>query len=155
MADSATASIGTQGDGVTGTPDPHARLPVDDAARPSPVVMVIEDEPNIAEAIRFILQRAGWTVAIHDQGDDALTRIEALAPRLIILDVMLPGRSGFDILEALRSHDSLAGIPVIMLTAKGHATDRQRAERLGASLFMTKPFSNTELLTAVRRLLLP
>ncbi|MCC6000151.1 MAG: response regulator [Pararhodobacter sp.] len=117
--------------------------------------MVIEDEPNIAEAIRFILQRAGWTVAIHDQGDDALTRIEALAPRLIILDVMLPGRSGFDILEALRSHDSLAGIPVIMLTAKGHATDRQRAERLGASLFMTKPFSNTELLTAVRRLLLP
>lgn len=122
------------------------------ALRP-PTVLVIEDEPNIAEAIRFILQRAGWPVATHDRGSDALECIEAIAPRLVILDVMLPGGSGFDILQALRGHPRLADIPVIMLTAKGQMPERERAERIGASLFMSKPFSNAALLDAVRRLL--
>ncbi len=119
----------------------------------APAVLVIEDEPNIAEAIRFILKRAGWTVVTHDRGSDAMERIEATAPQLVILDVMLPGRSGFDILQALRGHAALAQTPVILLTAKGQAIDRDRAERSGASLFMSKPFSNAELLDAVGRLL--
>lgn len=116
------------------------------------LVLVIEDEPNISEAIRFILRRDGWMVATHGEGADALERIEATAPDLVILDVMLPGRSGFDILQALREHAALRAIPVIMLTAKGQTAEREMALRAGASLFMAKPFANAELLAAVRQL---
>ncbi len=121
-------------------------------ARP-PVVLVIEDEPTITEAIRFILQRDGWVVRTHDRGHDALECIRDGQPALVILDVMLPGRSGFDILQAMRAQPGLAQTPVIMLTAKGHQQDRARAERDGASLFMTKPFANAELVAAVRHLI--
>lgn len=116
------------------------------------VVLVIEDEPNISEAIRFILRRDGWSVLTHADGLDAFERIEAAGPDLVILDVMLPGRSGFDILRTMRDHAALRAVPVIMLTAKGHASDRDLAMRAGASMFMAKPFSNAELLAAVRQL---
>ncbi len=116
------------------------------------VVLVIEDEPNISEAIRFILRRDGWAVQTHADGLDALQRIEAAKPDLVILDVMLPGRSGFDILQAMRGHAALRAVPVLMLTAKGQTADRDLAMRAGASLFMAKPFSNAELLAAVRQL---
>lgn len=116
------------------------------------VVLVIEDEPNISEAIRFILRRDGWAVQTHADGLDALHQIEAVRPRLVILDVMLPGRSGFDILQAMRDHDALRMVPVLMLTAKGQTADRDLAMRAGASLFMAKPFSNAELLASVRQL---
>ncbi|MFN3954657.1 MAG: response regulator transcription factor [Pararhodobacter sp.] len=116
------------------------------------LVLVVEDEPNISEAIRFILRRDGWMVATHCEGTDALERIEAVGPDLVILDVMLPGRSGFDILQALREHAALRTIPVIMLTAKGQTAEREMALRAGASLFMAKPFANADLLAAVRQL---
>jgi DNA-binding response OmpR family regulator len=116
------------------------------------LVLVLEDEPNISEAIRFILHRDGWNVLSHADGHDALALIEARTPALVILDVMLPGRSGFDILQAIRARPALAGLPVIVLTAKGQAADRDRAMRSGASLYMAKPFSNAELLAAVRQL---
>lgn len=116
------------------------------------VVLVIEDEPNISEAIRFILRRDGWAVQTHADGLDALQQIEAVRPELVILDVMLPGRSGFDILQAMRSHAGLQRVPVLMLTAKGQTADRDLAMQAGASLFMAKPFSNAELLASVRQL---
>jgi DNA-binding response OmpR family regulator len=84
-------------------------------------VVLVEDEPNIIEAISFILSRDGWGVHTHSNGDTALAALESKAPDLIVLDVMLPGRSGF-------------------------------AMELGASLFMTKPFSNSDVLAAVREL---
>src|SRR5690554_4680819 len=96
------------------------------------VVLVIGDEPNIFEAIRFILRRDGWTVETHAEGLDAVERIEALVPDLVILDVMLPGRSGFDILQAMRAREGLREVPVLMLTAKGHTADRDMAMRAGA-----------------------
>jgi two-component system, OmpR family, response regulator len=116
------------------------------------LVLVLEDEPNISEAIRFILHRDGWTVVSHADGHDALALIETRAPALVILDVMLPGRSGIDILQAIRARPDLAELPVIVLTAKGHAADRERAMRSGASHYMAKPFSNAELLATVRQL---
>lgn len=116
------------------------------------LVLVIEDEPNISEAIRFILRRDGWRVETHSDGSDALARIEATRPDLVILDVMLPGRSGFDILQVLRGHAMLRALPVIMLTAKGQTAEREMALRAGASLFMAKPFANAELLAAARQL---
>ena len=115
-------------------------------------VLVIEDEPNISEAISFILSRDGWEVVTHSEGADALDIIRDTAPDLLILDVMLPGQSGYDILRALRASDATAMLPVLMLTARGQIKDREMAERYGVSRFMTKPFSNTEVLASVREL---
>lgn len=116
-------------------------------------VVLVEDELNIIEAIRFLLTREGWTVDAHDNGEDAADVIKTLGPDLVILDVMLPGKSGFDILEELRGDEVTANLPVLMLTARGQSRDREMAEKAGASRFMTKPFSNAEVLTAVRDLL--
>lgn len=115
-------------------------------------VLVIEDEPNIIEAISFILSRAGWRVDTHSDGVDALQAVKTHAPDVVILDAMLPGRSGFDILRDLRDHPATQSVPVLMLTARGQVKDREQAENAGANVFMTKPFSNTEVLDAVKAL---
>jgi DNA-binding response OmpR family regulator len=115
-------------------------------------VLLVEDELNIVEAIRFLLTRDGWTVDTHSNGTDAAEVIRAANPDLVVLDVMLPGKSGFDILGELRAHAATADLPVLMLTARGQSRDREMAEKAGVSRFMTKPFSNTEVLNAVRDL---
>ncbi len=115
-------------------------------------VLLIEDEPNIIEAISFILSRDGWTVHTHSDGASAAQRVRSLPPELVILDVMLPGRSGFDILQDLRSDPRTAAIPVMMLTARSQSRDRDLAMRLGATRFLAKPFSNAEVVEAVREL---
>ena len=115
-------------------------------------VLLIEDEPNIVEAIRFILNREGWDVESHRDGTEAVDVVLTCRPDLVILDMMLPGRSGMDILRDLRRLPELANLPVLMLTARGQARDRGMAEEAGVSRFMTKPFSNIEVLTAVRDL---
>lgn len=118
-------------------------------------VLLIEDEPNITEAIRFILSRDGWTVETHADGATAMDAVRRRLPDLIILDVMLPNRSGFDILSELRASEDFAALPVMMLTARGQEQDRERATALGANRFMTKPFSNAEVLSSVRELASP
>ncbi len=132
--------------------------PTAQAVRPGRVetmgrrVLLIEDEPNIIEAISFILSRDGWTVHTHADGVTAMDTIARTPPDLIILDVMLPGRSGYDILRDLRADPATADLPVLMLTARGQTKDRELAERLGVTRFMTKPFSNAEVLENVRAL---
>jgi len=116
-------------------------------------VLLIEDEPNIIEAISFILSRDGFTVHTHENGETAFEKVTATPPDMIILDVMLPGRSGFDILRDLRSNADTAHLPVLMLTARGQKKDRELAEQLGADHFMTKPFSNAEVREHVRTVL--
>ena len=116
-------------------------------------VLLIEDEPNIVEAIRFILTRDGWTVTSHAEGTDALAIVAAERPDVLILDVMLPGRSGYDILRDLRASPETADLPVLMLTARGQSRDRDLAAEAGASRFMAKPFSNAEMLESLRSLL--
>jgi DNA-binding response OmpR family regulator len=115
-------------------------------------VFVIDDEPNIIEAIRFILTRDGWEVTTLPDGTGAEAAIRAVKPDVVILDLMLPGRSGFDILAGLRAHDGTRALPVLMLTAKGQVRDRAEAERAGANRFLSKPFANTDILAAVREL---
>lgn len=115
-------------------------------------VLLIEDEANITEAIRFLLTRDGWQVDTHADGSDAVEVIRAASPDLVILDVMLPGKSGMDILRDLREIEALRDLPVLMLTARGQSRDREMAEKAGVSRFMTKPFSNAEVLAAVRDL---
>jgi DNA-binding response OmpR family regulator len=115
-------------------------------------VVLVEDETNIAEAIRFLLGRDGWRVETLANGGNAAEVIRVAQPDLVMLDVMLPGKTGFEILAELRSDDSLTDLPVLMLTARGQARDREMAMQAGVSRFMTKPFSNEEMLTAVREL---
>ncbi|MCA2010848.1 response regulator [Cereibacter sphaeroides] len=115
-------------------------------------MLVVEDEPNISEAIRYILQRDGFSVTLLASGEGVLETIAAKDPALVILDAMLPGVSGLDILRAMRGQPGTAALPVILLTAKGSAQAREQAIEAGASLFMAKPFANAALLEAVRNL---
>jgi DNA-binding response OmpR family regulator len=115
-------------------------------------VLLIEDEPNIIEAIRFILSRDGWRVDTHSDGSTAMDAVRQRMPDLIVLDVMLPNRSGYDILNDLRATPEFRDLPVLMLTARGQKKDRELAEKLGASRFMTKPFSNGQVLETIREL---
>lgn len=115
-------------------------------------VLLIEDEPNIAEAIRFLLGREGLTVSALADGTHAADVVRAERPDLVILDLMLPGCSGLEVVEAIRADEGTRATPVLMLTAKGAGRDREAAERAGVDRFMTKPFSNAEMLAQVREL---
>lgn len=115
-------------------------------------VLLIEDEPNIIEAIRYVLSRAGFVVDTHSDGATALAEIAHRQPDMVVLDVMLPNKSGFDILRELRAQAATRDLPVLMLTARGQKKDREMAEQFGASRFMTKPFANAEVLENVREL---
>ena len=115
-------------------------------------VLLIEDEPNIAEAIRFVLARDGWQVSVVADGSVAVAEVARLRPDLVILDLMLPGKSGLDIVASLRADAATRDLPVMMLTAKGLARDREAALRAGVSLFMTKPFANADIVAQARAL---
>ena len=115
-------------------------------------ILLIEDEQNILEALSFILRRAGWNVYTHSNGNDANEVINKLKPAVVVLDIMLPGKSGFDVLRDLRSSEVGHKTPVMILTARGQEKDRDAAKILGADLFMTKPFVNSEVLNAIEGL---
>jgi two-component system OmpR family response regulator len=116
-------------------------------------VLIAEDEPSILESLDFILRRAGWSIESVTDGDAVLERIRRARPRVLVLDVMLPKRSGFDVLKQLRADVQTQDLPVLILTAKGQQQDRRTAEELGADGFVTKPYSNAEVVQAVARLL--
>ena len=115
-------------------------------------VLLIEDELNIVEAIRFLMDREGWDVSAHDDGATAIERIRDVQPDIVVLDYMLPGKTGMEILTELREDPEFQDLPILMLTARGQSRDRAQAERAGVNRFMTKPFSNTEVLHAIRDL---
>jgi DNA-binding response OmpR family regulator len=116
-------------------------------------VLIAEDEPSILDSLDFILRRAGYSIESVTDGEAALAAIRRQRPRLVVLDVMLPRRSGFEVLKAIRSDRMLSGLSVLILTAKGQQQDRRTAEELGADGFVTKPYANAEVVDAVRRLL--
>jgi DNA-binding response OmpR family regulator len=116
-------------------------------------ILLIEDEPNIAEAIRFLLGRDGWQVTVLTTGQGAIAEIARLGPQVVILDLMLPVRSGLQILTDIRADPATQDLPVLMLTAKGQERDREAAFAAGVSNFMTKPFDNNEMRAAVRALM--
>jgi DNA-binding response OmpR family regulator len=115
-------------------------------------ILIVEDEPNIVESLSFILGRAGFEVETVGNGSDALDRVRRRQYAALVLDIMLPGMNGFEVLQSIRADDALASLPVIVLTAKGQSNDRKTAEAIGASAFITKPFSNTEVVEQVCRL---
>ena len=119
---------------------------------PSRRILIVEDEPNIVESLRFILEQAGFFVDIVADGSSALDRLREGDFQAVVLDVMLPGMNGFDVLRSIRADGRTRETPVIVLTAKGQANDRKTAEAIGASAFITKPFSNAEVVERVREL---
>ncbi len=116
-------------------------------------ILIAEDEPSILESLDFILKRAGWSIESVTDGEAALVALRRLKPRVVVLDVMLPKRSGFEVLKQIRADAATRSLPVLILTAKGQAQDRRTAEELGADGFVTKPYANAEVVGAVRRLL--
>jgi len=120
-------------------------------------LLIAEDEPSILESLVFIMTREGYDIATARDGEDALACLRDAAgpPGLVILDVMLPRLNGFEVLRSMRADPATAGLPVLMLTAKGQAHDRQMAEQMGADAFIAKPFSNQEVVREARRLAAP
>jgi DNA-binding response OmpR family regulator len=116
-------------------------------------VLIAEDEPSILESLDFILRRAGFSILSVTDGDAALAAIRRSKPRLVVLDVMLPKRSGFEVLKQIRADAQTRELPVLILTAKGQAQDRRTAEELGASSFVTKPYANADVVGTVRQLI--
>lgn len=115
-------------------------------------VLVAEDEPNIATSLTFLLERAGYKVSVVTDGNAALDTVLADTPDALVLDLMLPGIDGYEVLRRVRSEPACADLPVMVLSAKGQAEDRQIALDLGANIYVTKPFSNAELLETVETL---
>lgn len=112
-------------------------------------VLIAEDEPHIVESLSFVLERAGHAVHASLDGEATLRELRAHRPDLLILDLMLPRLNGFEVLKAVKADPALQSIPVLVLTAKGQAQDRRMVEQIGADAFMTKPFSNREIVERV------
>ena len=118
-----------------------------------PQLLVIEDEDNIALALEIVLESAGYRQERIAEGTGALERIRALRPDLVLLDVMLPGASGYDICQSARLDPDLASIPILMMTARGSAIERRKGLAMGANGFIAKPFDISELKAEISRLL--
>ena len=119
----------------------------------APRVLVVEDEPNIVESLSFLMKREGFEVQIAGDGTAALRLVERERPDLVVLDVMLPRRDGYDVCKAIRADRRLDGVRILMLSAKGRELDRRKGMALGADDYVTKPFSTRELIDRVRALL--
>ena len=118
-------------------------------------VLIADDEANIVISLEFLMQREGYRVTIARDGDAALEAIRRERPDLVLLDVMMPGRSGFEVCQAVRTDEALAAVKILMLSAKGRDTDLAKGSALGADAYMTKPFSTRELADKVREMLGP
>lgn len=116
-------------------------------------ILIAEDEPAILESLEFILQRKGWSVAAVHDGEAALEALVRLQPRLLLLDIMLPRKNGMDVLKTIRAQPEIYQANVLVLTARGQRYDRKMAADLNADGFITKPYSNSEVIAEVSRLL--
>lgn len=116
-------------------------------------VLIADDEPNIVISLEFLMKREGHAVSVARDGPSALEAIRAGRPDLVLLDVMMPGLSGFEVCQAVRADEALAGVKILMLSAKGRDTDIAKGNAMGADAYMTKPFSTRELAEKVRELL--
>jgi CheY-like chemotaxis protein len=110
-----------------------------------PLVLIAEDEPYIVESLTFLMEGAGLEVAVAKDGAEALQAVKSLRPAVVILDLMLPEENGMEVLRVVKGDPDLRGIPILVLTARGQENDRQTALALGADAFVTKPFSNREV----------
>lgn len=116
-------------------------------------VLIADDEPNIVMALEFLMEHGGYDVRTVHDGEEALTALEEFKPDLVLLDLMMPKRNGYDICQWIRATPALAGTKVLMLTAKGRDVDVEKGLGVGADAYVTKPFATKELVEKVRGLL--
>jgi DNA-binding response OmpR family regulator len=119
----------------------------------APLVLVADDDPDILDLVRYRLERSGYAVATADTGTEAVRLAGELSPALAVLDVMMPGLTGFDVTRRLRGDPHTAGIPVILLTARAQEADVQEGFAAGADDYLRKPFSPRELSARVQAVL--
>jgi DNA-binding response OmpR family regulator len=118
----------------------------------SKTILVADDEPNIVAALEYLLQQRGYEVLIARNGDEALMLLEERIPDLVLLDVMMPRKSGYEICDRIRHRAEWQHIKVIMLSAKGRDAEVNKGLAMGADLYMTKPFSTRELMARISSL---
>ena len=116
-------------------------------------ILVADDEPNIVISLEYLLKREGYVVVIARDGQEALESITRERPDLVLLDVMMPKKSGFEVCQAVRASDDLQATKILMLTAKGRDTDLAKGLAMGADAYITKPFSTRELVQKVAEML--
>jgi DNA-binding response OmpR family regulator len=116
-------------------------------------VLIADDEPNIVISLEYLMKRAGYQVLIARDGQEALDTLRRERPRLVLLDVMMPKKSGHEVCQELRADEQIAATLVLMLTAKGRDTDVDKGLGVGADAYMTKPFSTKELVAKVAQML--
>jgi DNA-binding response OmpR family regulator len=116
-------------------------------------ILIAEDEPNIVASLEFLLQKEDYEVRVARNGEEALELVERFRPDLVLLDVMMPLRSGFDVCRKIRGNPALRRIKIVMLSARGRDVEREQGLALGADAYVTKPFSTKELLAKVSELL--
>ena len=116
-------------------------------------VLIADDEQNIVISLEFLMKREGFEVVVANDGEEAIRRIRADQPDLVLLDVMMPKKSGFEVCQEVKSDPALGGVRILMLTAKGRDTEVAKGLALGADAYMTKPFSTREMVDKVRSML--
>ena len=116
-------------------------------------ILIADDEPNILISLEFLLKRAGYQVSLARDGQEALDAILRDRPALVLLDVMMPKKTGLEVCQAVRADEACNGVRILMLTAKGRDTDVAKGLALGADAYMTKPFATKDLVQKVKDLL--
>ena len=115
-------------------------------------VLIVDDEPNIVVSLQFLMKKGGFETSVARDGDEALAEVERFRPDLVLLDVMMPRRDGYEVCQQLRS-TGWTDLKIVMLTAKGREAEATKGLALGADAYVTKPFSTSELVDTVTRLL--
>ena len=116
-------------------------------------VLIADDEPNIVASLEFLMHRAGYEVMVARNGEEALALVETARPDLVLLDVMMPRHSGYEVCQRMRERPEWRQIKILLLSAKGREAEVNKGLSLGADEYVTKPFSNRDLMARVRALL--
>jgi two-component system, OmpR family, alkaline phosphatase synthesis response regulator PhoP len=114
-------------------------------------ILVADDEPSILLSLQFLLQKAGFEVRLAHNGEEVIQAVEQSTPDLLLLDAMMPQRDGYDVCQTIRADPRWTKLPIIMLTAKSRDVERQKGMALGATDYVTKPFSTRDLVATVRK----
>ena len=116
-------------------------------------ILIVDDETNVVVPIQFLMEQQGYRVMIAERGEDALDLIYHYKPDLVLLDIMLPGMDGYEVCEIVRLNPNYRDVKIIFLTAKGREVEIAKGLSLGADIYITKPYSNDELVAKVKELL--
>ena len=116
-------------------------------------ILIADDEPNIVVSLEFLMRREGFEVDVAHDGEETLAKVASFQPDLLLLDIMMPRKSGFEVCETLRADPSHSGLLIVMLTAKGRDTEVAKGLAIGADAYITKPFSTKDLVSKIKSLL--